>query len=133
MPDHALIVRGGTMSAENILANVALVAKAFGRPGLCVMVALNGGCRQIRDTTLVPNKNVCLSARPLLREHRIDELGATNDLGNPYQFTLWLPAHAADEDTLKLLWSAFRGPVRKRELADELSLDDLRGLQHPGS
>lgn len=126
-----LIVRGGVMAPENVQANIEDVMSGLGRPGLCVMVASDTA--EIRDTSLVPNSQVCLTTERLLHEHGLSlGLEPTHDLGNPNQFTLWLPMGSVDTLVTRVR-EAFRGPFRKKDLSDACATEDLRGLQHPGS
>lgn len=119
------------MLAETERRNILGVAQEYGRNGLCVKVVIDGDVT-ISGDRLVPHSNVCLTTPKLLQETGIDpEFEATNDLGDRYQFTLWLPDEPAD-NLVTRIWSAFRGPFPKGDTSDEWITEDLRRLQHPG-
>lgn len=117
------------MAREHVQANIENVLHELRRPGFCLKVLIDTSADL---GTIVPNPKVCLSTPMLLREAGLDpfELDPTNDLGDKYQFTLWLPP--APTDTLVELWSGFRGPFRKEEVSNEWNTEDLRGFLHPG-
>lgn len=82
---------------------------------------------------LVPHAKMCLTTPQLLQEAGLDaDLEATNDLGDRYQHTLWLPRGSAGS-LVDRVWTAFRGPFLKGEASGAWTTEDLRGLHRPGS
>jgi hypothetical protein len=127
-----LIVRGGSMPRPAVEANIRSVLASYRRNGLCVKVLVDDQ-EQLVSERLVPHIRICLTTPALLKEAGLEpDLEATNDLGDRYQYTLWLPD--GDPGSLvEYLWRAFRGPFPKEEASDGWTTEDLRGLHHPGS
>lgn len=132
LPPDTLVIRGGSMLREAVLANIRAVRDEFGRNGLCLKALIDHEA-EITGNRLVPHAKMCVTTPRLLEESGIDpDLDPTNDLGDRYQYTLWLP----DQDPGTLVYevrAAFRGPFRKEEVSDGWTTEDLRGLQRPGS
>jgi hypothetical protein len=130
-PD-TLIIRGGMMPGQAVLANIQAVFDRYGRNGMCLKVLIDHDV-DIRGDRLVPHPRMCLTTPRLLEESGlVADVDPTNDLGDHYQYTLWLPEGdpAILVDQVRI---AFRGPFLKAEVSDEWTTDDLRGLQCPGS
>lgn len=130
-PD-TLIVRGGSMPRQAIVANVQSVLAAYGRNGLCVKVLVDDH-EDLAANRLVPHRKICLTTRTLLKEGGLEsDLEATNDLGDRYQYTLWLP-RGDPGSFIEQVQTAFRGPFLKEEVSHAWTTEDLRGLHRPGS
>lgn len=127
---ETLVVRGGSMPGDTVRANIRDVALAYGRNGICLKALIDDEV-DVRADRLVPHRKVCLTTPRLLEEEGVPaDIEATNDLGDRYQYTLWLP----DGDLNRLtatLKKAFRGPFLKEEVSREWTTEDLRGLQRP--
>ena len=121
------------MSHANLSSHLVAVAEESGKYGLCVMVPWKAGAAQVRETALVPNRQVCLSTVLLLAEGGFHELEWTQDRGNPYHFMLWLPDAPSVDSLISSIRSVFRGPLPKEALHDGWTTADIRGLQQPGS
>ena len=131
LPADILIVRAGVMGRTNLEANIAAVHDEYRRNGLCLMVVLDDQV-EITGASFIPNAKLCLSTLRLLVENGIaPDIEATNDLGNRYQHTLWLPG-GERSTIIDTLWTAFRGPFPKEEVSRVWTTDDLRGLRRPG-
>jgi len=131
LPADILIVRAGVMVRMNLEANIAAVHDEYRRNGLCLMVILDDQV-DIIGPSFVPNAKLCLTTPRLLAEHGLaPDIEATNDLGNRYQHTLWLP-EGAPSTIIDTLLTAFRGPFPKEEVSRVWTTDDLRGLRRPG-
>jgi hypothetical protein len=129
-PD-TLVVRGGSMPRAAVVANIRDVRAAYDRNGLCVKALIDREVSLAGDR-LLPHARICLTT-PLLLEaagfHA--DLEPTNDLGDRYQYTLWLP-EGDPSSLVDQVWTAFRGPFLKGEASDAWTTEDLRGLQCPG-
>lgn len=120
------------MPGEAVRANIRAVFDEHSRNGMCLKVLVDHDV-EIAGDRLVPHGKVCLTTPVLLEEAGIPaDLEPTNDLGDRYQYTLWLPP--GDTGTLvEKVTAAFRGPFPKEEVSDDWRTEDLRGLQRPGS
>lgn len=128
---ETLVVRGGSMPRAAVEANVREVFVASKRNGLCVKVLIDREVSLAGDR-LVPHSRICLTTPRLLEEAGFNaDLEPTNDLGDRYHYTLWLP-DGEPSSLVEMVWSAFRGPFLKGEASDVWTTEDLRGLHCPG-
>lgn len=129
--DDTLVLRGGQMGKEPLEAHLEDVRVNLQRPGICLKVMIDDR-RPLTDPELVKNPTFCLSTPALLREAGLDpsKLDPTNDFGDRYHYTLWLPDEPADT-LVEMLWAAFRGPIPKGDASSAWTTEDLRRLQHP--
>lgn len=119
------------MPRAAVEANVREVFAASERNGLCVKVLVDREVSLSGDR-LVPHLKICLTTPSLLQEAGFDaDLEPTNDLGDRYHYTLWLP-EGEPSSLVEKVWSAFRGPFLKGEASDVWTTEDLRGLHCPG-
>lgn len=118
------------MLEPSVIENMRAVFDEYGRNGLCLKVLVDRDI-DVGGDRLVPHKVLCLTTPLLLEESGIAaDIDATNDLDDHYQYTLWLP----DEDPGTLVGkvkAGFRGPFPKKEVSDDWTTEDLRGLQRP--
>ncbi len=119
------------MPREAVRANIRAVFDEYARNGLCVKVLIDRDV-DVRGPHLVPHAKVCVTTPRLLEEAGVvANLDPTNDRGDRYQYTLWLPD--GDPGTLvDQVTAAFRGPFLKEEVSDEWTSEGIRGLQRPG-
>lgn len=130
--DETLLIRGGSMPATAVEANIRSVSAAYGRNGMCVKALIDRRV-QLAGDRLVPHGMICLTTPALLKESGLPaDVEATNDLGDRYQYTLWLPDGDPASLVERVKW-AFRGPFPKGGASDDWTTEDLRGLHRPGS